>query len=118
MLFDRRTPPKFKEKLRVAIWPRRNWKRSIRYVLTRMSRLRTAPSAIARGAAAGVLVSFTPFPRVSFHFGGFACLDYARQHHRLGPWYIFWQSLDLPLYLDRHLSAWQSPAWSRNEIAR
>ncbi len=66
MLFDRRTPPKLKEKLRVAIWPRRNWKRSIRYVLTRMSRLRTAPSAIARGAAAGVLVSFTPF--LGFHF--------------------------------------------------
>ena len=66
MLFDRRHPPKFKEKLRVAVWPRRNWKRSIHYVLKRISRLRTSPSAIARGAAAGVLVSFTPF--LGFHF--------------------------------------------------
>ena len=66
MLFDRRYPPRLSEKVRVAVWPRRNWKRSIRYVLTRLSRLRTAPSAIARGAAAGVLISFTPF--LGFHF--------------------------------------------------
>ncbi len=66
MLFDRRHPPKLQEKLRVAVWPRRSWRRSIRYVLKRITRLRTSPSAIARGAAAGVLVSFTPF--LGFHF--------------------------------------------------
>ncbi len=66
MLFGRRHPEKFREKLRVAVWPRRNWKRSIRYVLKRLSRLRTSPHAIAIGAAAGVVVSFTPF--LGFHF--------------------------------------------------
>lgn len=66
MLFDRRHPPKLKEKVRVALWPRRSWNRSIRYILTRLSRLRTSPHAIAAGAAAGVLVSFTPF--MGFHF--------------------------------------------------
>lgn len=70
MLFDRRHPPKFKEKVRVAVWPRRNWKRSIRYVLTRLSRLRTSPHAIAIGAAAGVVISFTPFLGLHFILAG------------------------------------------------
>ena len=66
MLFDRRHPANFREKLRVAVWPRRNWKRSVRYVMTRLSRLRTSPHSIAIGAAAGVVISFTPF--LGFHF--------------------------------------------------
>jgi uncharacterized protein len=66
MLFDRRYPATLQEKVRVAVWPRRNWKRSIRYVLTRLSRLRTSPHSIAIGAAAGVVISFTPF--LGFHF--------------------------------------------------
>ncbi len=66
MLFDRRTPPTFSEKLRVALWPRRTWKRSILYILKRLSRLRTTPHSIAIGAAAGVVISFTPF--LGFHF--------------------------------------------------
>ncbi len=70
MLFDRRHPPGLKEKVRVALWPRRNWKRSLRYVLTRLSRLRTSPHAIAIGAASGVLASFTPFLGLHFILAG------------------------------------------------
>jgi uncharacterized protein (DUF2062 family) len=70
MLFDRRDPPGLKEKVRVALWPRRNWQRSVRYVLTRLSRLRTSPHAIAAGAASGVLVSFTPFLGLHFLIAG------------------------------------------------
>ncbi len=66
MLFDRRTPPTFSEKLRVALWPRRTWNRSVLYILKRLTRLRTTPHSIAIGAAAGVVISFTPF--LGFHF--------------------------------------------------
>ena len=70
MLFDRRTPPTFSEKVRVALWPRRSWKRSILYILKRLSRLRTTPHSIAIGAAAGVLISFTPFLGLHFLLAG------------------------------------------------
>ncbi len=70
MLFDRRHPAKMKERVRVALWPRRNWRRSIRYVLTRLSRLRTSPHSIAIGAAAGVVISFTPFLGLHFILAG------------------------------------------------
>ncbi len=70
MLFDRRYPPSFSEKLRIALWPRRTWKRSISYILKRLSRLRTSPHSIAIGTAAGVLISFTPFLGLHFLLAG------------------------------------------------
>ena len=66
MLFKRRNPPSWKERLRVALWPRRNWARSSRYIIGRVGRLRGSPHAIALGFAFGVLVSFTPF--IGTHF--------------------------------------------------
>jgi hypothetical protein len=60
MLFRRRKPPHWGEKLRVWLWPRRNWSRSMRYVAYRLRRLRATPHAIALGCAAGVFASFTP----------------------------------------------------------
>ena len=66
MLFDRRDPPRWRERLRVALWPRRSWGRSARYVTRRLWRLKGSPHAIAIGCAAGVLASCTPF--VGFHF--------------------------------------------------
>ena len=66
MLFKRREPPSFGESVRVAVWPRRSWTRSIRYIVRRVSRLRATPHAIALGASYGVFASFTPF--VGFHF--------------------------------------------------
>ena len=61
MLFRRRTPPRLSEKIRVWLWPRRNWKRSSRYISHRLRRLRATPHAIALGCATGVFASFTPF---------------------------------------------------------
>ena len=75
MLFKRREQPTISETIRVALWPRRNWKRSFRYILLRLSRLRTTPHAIAIGTAAGVLISFTPF--LGFHFLLAGLLAYA-----------------------------------------
>lgn len=66
MLFDRRDPPRWRERIRVALWPRRSWPRSVRYVTRRLWRIKGSPHAIAVGCAAGVLVSCTPF--VGFHF--------------------------------------------------
>ncbi|MEE9590622.1 MAG: DUF2062 domain-containing protein [Hyphomicrobiaceae bacterium] len=66
MLFKRRDPPSLSERVRVAIWPRRSWSRSTRYMVNRVGRLRDSTFAIAFGFACGVFVSFTPF--VGFHF--------------------------------------------------
>ena len=66
MLFSRRTPASWREKLRVAIWPRRSWGRSAQYVTKRVLRLTASPHSVAAGVAAGVFASFTPF--LGFHF--------------------------------------------------
>jgi len=66
MLFKRREPAKVGEKVRVALWPRRSWDRSVRYMLQRMWRLQGTPESIALGCSCGVFASFTPF--VGFHF--------------------------------------------------
>ena len=61
MLFSRRRPAGLWERLRVALWPRRSFCRSIRYTLLRLRRLRSSPHRIAVGAAAGVFAIWTPF---------------------------------------------------------
>lgn len=65
MLFDRREPTGLMERIRVGLWPRTSWQRSIKYVTHRLRRLRSTPHAIALGAAFGVFISFTPF--LGFH---------------------------------------------------
>ncbi|MCB1385744.1 MAG: DUF2062 domain-containing protein [Nitratireductor sp.] len=66
MLFQRRSPPDWREKLRVAVWPRRSWSRSLKYLAKRVLRLTASPHAIAAGIAAGVFASFTPY--MGLHF--------------------------------------------------
>jgi uncharacterized protein (DUF2062 family) len=66
MLFRRRNPLSFGERIRLALWPANGWKRSARYVSKRVMRLSGSPHAIAAGFAAGVFASFTPF--IGFHF--------------------------------------------------
>lgn len=66
MLFQRRDKPNLIERVRIALWPRRSWGRSARYVGKRVLRLSATPHAIAAGFAAGAMVSYTPF--VGFHF--------------------------------------------------
>jgi uncharacterized protein len=66
MLFRRRNPASWQETLRIALWPRRSWLRSSKYVAKRILRLTASPHAIAAGVAAGVFASFTPFLGVHF----------------------------------------------------
>jgi uncharacterized protein (DUF2062 family) len=66
MLFSRRTPASWQERLRIAVWPRRSWARSFLYVTKRILRLTTSPHSVAAGVAAGVFASFTPY--LGFHF--------------------------------------------------
>lgn len=66
MLFRRKHPEHFWKRLRVALWPRRNWWRSAQYISKRVLRLSASPHVVAMGFAAGVFASFTPF--IGFHF--------------------------------------------------
>ena len=66
MLFRRRQPQSFMDRIRVWLWPRVSFHRSFSYFKKRILRLNATPHAIAAGFAAGVLASFTPF--VGFHF--------------------------------------------------
>lgn len=65
MLFRRRKPATPWERVRVYLWPRRSFSRSILYFVKRILRLTATPHAIAAGVAAGVFTSWTPF--LGFH---------------------------------------------------
>lgn len=61
MLFRPRTPPTLAYRVQTALWPRRSWARSIRYIGLRLKRLPASPHRIALGFAVGVFMVFTPF---------------------------------------------------------
>lgn len=60
MMFRRRQPQSFGERVRVWLWPRQSWSRSLRYVVLRILRVRANPHALALGCAAGVFAACTP----------------------------------------------------------
>ena len=60
MLFRPRRRPTVLERVRVALWPRRSWSRSLRYFRARVLRANATPHAVGLGLAAGVFVSFLP----------------------------------------------------------
>lgn len=60
MLFSPRRAPTCVERLRVAIWPRRSFGRSVRYLGWRVVRLGGNPHGLALGLAAGVFVATLP----------------------------------------------------------
>ncbi|MCR8724770.1 DUF2062 domain-containing protein [Frigidibacter sp. ROC022] len=66
MVFKRRTPRGFWQRVRDFIYPRGGWGRAISYVIHRLRRLPDPPYRVARGVAAGIFVCFTPF--YGFHF--------------------------------------------------
>lgn len=66
MLFGRKNPITWGEKIRISLWPRRSWVRSAKYVSKRVLRLTGSPHAISAGVAAGVFASFTPL--LGLHF--------------------------------------------------
>ncbi len=61
MLFRRRKKADLYERLRLWLWPRRSFARSVSYISKRILRLSATPHAIAAGFAAGVFASFTPY---------------------------------------------------------
>ena len=61
MVFKRRNARTHLQRLRDSVWPRGGWTRAFRYVRHRIRRLPDDPRRIARGVAAGVFSSFTPF---------------------------------------------------------
>lgn len=74
MLFKRRDKASILESVRIFLWPRRSWARSVNYVLLRVNRLSGSAHAIALGCAVGIFVSYTPI--MGFHFLAAATIAY------------------------------------------
>jgi uncharacterized protein len=64
MLLKSRETPGLLMRLRLALWPRRNFARSARYAGLRIARLQAAPHALALGVATGVFVATLPIPGI------------------------------------------------------
>lgn len=64
-MFKRRRPLTRRDKLREAFWPSMGVRRVLLYYQHRMGRLPGTPEFIAKGMAAGIAISFTPF--IGFH---------------------------------------------------
>lgn len=61
MVFKRRTKRSIRQTIVETVYPRGGWLRAISYIIHRLRRLPDKPHRIARGVAAGIFVSFTPF---------------------------------------------------------
>ncbi len=70
MLFSPRHPPSWQTNLRVAIWPRRSFGRSIRYVGLRIMRLGGSAHGLALGVAIGVFIATLPILGIQFLLAG------------------------------------------------
>ncbi|WP_435166116.1 DUF2062 domain-containing protein [Falsirhodobacter sp. 1013] len=75
MVFKRRTPRSLPEWARELVYPKGGFRRATQYVMHRMRRLPDQPERVARGFAAGVFISFTPF--FGFHFLGSVAIAWA-----------------------------------------
>lgn len=84
MLFRRRDPLNWFQRLRHAVWPRSGWRRTGKYVWRRLLRVQDSPHAVALGAAVGIGISFTPF--LGFHLVGAAVLAWALRANVLAAW--------------------------------
>lgn len=65
-MFRRREPLPLYRRLRQLLWPSLGWRRSLHYMMHRLSRLPGTPYRIAAGFASGAAISFTPF--MGLHF--------------------------------------------------
>lgn len=74
MLFDRRVPPTFTEQMRVLLWPRNSWERSLRYTALRLLRVRATPHQLALGCAIGVFAAVTPLVGLQMALAGLLAL--------------------------------------------
>ncbi|MHC5306763.1 DUF2062 domain-containing protein [Bartonella sp. LJL80] len=60
MLFRRRKPVSFLERVRVWLWPRRSFSRSLKYMGKRILRISATPHEVALGLGIGVLAASSP----------------------------------------------------------
>lgn len=60
-MFQRKNPLTRRERLRLMVWPRRSFSRSLKYGGKRIVRITASPHAVAAGLAIGVFSAFTPF---------------------------------------------------------
>lgn len=70
MIFRRRDRRPWWRIVTEFVWPRGGWKRGFLYVKHRLNRLPDPPDRIARGIAAGVFTTFTPFYGLHFVVAG------------------------------------------------
>jgi len=70
MIFKRRTPPTWKERVRVVLWPRHSWERSLKYIALRLMRVRATPHQLALGFTIGVFAAITPLVGVQMLLAG------------------------------------------------
>lgn len=70
MLFSPRHPPSWQSRLKVALWPRRSFARSFRYIGWRIVRLGGSPHGLALGVAIGVFVATLPIPGIQLLLAG------------------------------------------------
>ncbi|MFN3144502.1 MAG: DUF2062 domain-containing protein [Paracoccaceae bacterium] len=81
MVFKRRNKRSLWQWVADAFYPKGGWGRAASYVMHRLRRLPDPPHKIARGIAAGVFASFTPF--YGFHFVTAALVGYLMQGNLL-----------------------------------
>lgn len=60
MLFRRRKPVSFLERIRLWFWPRRSFARSMKYYGKRLLRISATPHQVALGLAIGILAASSP----------------------------------------------------------
>jgi uncharacterized protein len=70
MLFGRRVAPTIVERVTTWLWPRRHWRRSLRYMMLRLERLNATPHAVGLGLGIGVFASFQPILGFQMLFAG------------------------------------------------
>lgn len=61
VMFKRKNPLTFLQKLRQTLWPRMGWLRVLKFYRARIVRLASPTRTIAANLAAGAAMSFTPF---------------------------------------------------------
>ena len=71
MLFKTRQKPTFISKIFNLLWPKKGWKRIIKYISLRLKRLPGSPHSIALGFTFGVTAALTPLFGLHFLIGIF-----------------------------------------------
>ena len=71
MLFKRREKGNFISNILYFLWPKKGWRRIIKYIALRLKRLPHSPHSIALGFTLGVSAAITPFFGLHFFIGMF-----------------------------------------------